>query len=448
MKINPSIFKSYDIRGIYPAEINGEVAYSIGRAIVKFLKKSAPRLVVSRDNRLSSPEIHQGLVAGLTDSGADITDLGLATTPMLYWTSAFYAFDGGISITASHNPPNYNGLKIIKGQSLPVGADSGLEEIRDLILKDKLGPIKKGKIEKKDILAEYINFNLKGFKKKDVSPVKIVFDFANAVPSILLPKLKENIKGKIYPLFSELDGNFPNHLANPLLPENLISLQKEVKKKKADLGVAFDGDGDRIIFVDEKGEMVSPGLIIALMARPILEKNAGAKILYDLRCSNIIHETVEKLGGIPLINRVGHTFIKDRMRREDIIFGGESAGHYYHKDHFFWEAPLFVLFTLLREMSVQNKSLSQLISPFKVYYHSGELNFSVQNKEQVLKEIEKKYSDGKISKMDGLRIDFKDWWFNIRGSNTEPLLRLAVEAKTEKMLKEKIKSLSEIIKRN
>lgn len=445
MKINPSIFKSYDIRGLYPDQINEEAARLIGRAMVEFLGVARPKIVVGRDNRISSPKIHRGLVLGLIDSGATVTDIGLAPTPLLYWACARYGFDGGVSITASHNPPGYNGLKIVKKGAVPVGGQSGLKKIRDLAAKGKFKEKKRGSIKKKNVLPEYIKFNTKDFHKADFPKATLVVDSANAVPAILLPSIKKNLPGKVHSLFSKLDGRFPNHSPNPLIEKNLAALKKEVKKRSADLGMAFDGDGDRVIFVDEKGRMVPPDLVTAIAARSILRDNPGRKILYDLRSSNAVREIIRESGGVPLMGKVGHAFIKARMRKENIAFAGEFSGHYYHKKHYFCEAPLFVLFTLLKEIARNGESLSQIVGEVSLYSHSGEINFEVKDKDRVLKKLEGRYKKGKISRLDGLRIDFKEWWFNARASQTEPLLRLVVEAKDRKIMEQKKKELSKLI---
>jgi len=445
MKVNPKIFKAYDIRGIYPKEINSEVAYLIGRAFVKFLKKKKLKIVVGRDNRLSSPILHQNLVRGMVDSGATVIDIGLSTTPMLYWACAHYKLDGGINVTASHNPSEYNGFKIVREKAIPVSEKTGLKKIKALI-GDKL-PLSgiKGKIKRKKVLHPYLKFNFQTTEVKNLKPLKVVIDTANAVPGILIPYLKKNLPIRIYPLFTKLIGNFPNHPPDPLVKENLKWLREEVKQKKADLGVAFDGDGDRIMFIDEKGEIIPGDLITAILASLILKESPGEKILYDIRSSNIVPEAIRNFGGRPEAGRIGHSFIKERMRKEKIIFAGEFSAHYYHKEHYFCEAPLFVLLKILERISQSGKPISKLIKPYQKYFHSGEINFKVKDKKKKIKEIENHYPQGKILKIDGLRVDFKDWWFLARPSNTEPVLRLVVEAKTKDLLKEKKKELTALI---
>jgi len=454
IKINPEIFRAYDIRGIYPSTINEEAAFLIGQAFVKFLKKPRPNIVVGRDGRLSSPVLFKALTKGIIDQGGSIIDIGLAITPMLYFTVAHFKFDGGINITASHLPSEYNGFKLVREKAIPISSETGLEEIKKLAIKEKFLKLKekKGKILRKNIISDYLDFNLKDFKIPTFKSLKLVIDTANAVPGILTPHLKKRIPAQIYPLFEKLDGNFPNHNPDPLIKENLKSLQKEVKNKKVDLGVAFDGDGDRIIFVDEKAQVISGDLVTALISKILLkERMAGRwrpkkKILYDIRSSNIVPETIKKSGGIPIPYRIGHALIKEKMRSQNIFFAGELSGHYYHKSHYFCETPLFVLFGILEEISKSGKDLSELIKPFKRYFHTGEINFKVKDKEKTLKLIERKFKNGQISHLDGLRINFKDWWFLARPSGTEDLLRLTIEAKTKKLMLQKKKELSSLIK--
>jgi len=440
-----NIFKAYDVRGIYPGEINTEAAYLIGRAFVKFLRKKNPMIVVGRDNRISSPALFKALTRGITDQGGNVIDIGLSITPLLYWACAHFKFDGGINITASHNPPQYNGLKFVREKAIPVSGDSGIKEIQRMVLRSKFEKKKKGKILKRKVLQDYINFNTKEFDLKQLKPLKIVIDTANAVPGTVIPGFFNQTKCKIYHLYSKLDGRFPNHLPSPHEEKNLKSLKKEVLKRKADLGIAFDGDGDRVIFVNEKGEMVRGDFITALMAELILKDNPGEKILCDVRSSNIIRDVVREGGGKLVLGRIGHSFIKERMRKENIIFQGELNGHYYLRDHYFSEAPFFVIFKILKTISKSGKGISDLVKSFQRYFHSGEINFKVKNKKMVMKTLEDRFKKGKISKIDGLRVDFSDWWFNVRPSQTEPLLRLVVEAKTKKLMEEKKKELRSLI---
>lgn len=445
MKINPTIFRAYDIRGIYPSEINEKVAEIIGRAFVKFLGGSNLNIVVGRDNRLSSPSLFNALTKGILGQGTNVIDIGLATTPMLYFAVAYFKFDGGIEITASHLSEEWNGFKLVREKAIPISEKTGIKKIQEIAEKIKTEGKLKGKLFQKNILPEYLKFNFKNFKLLDFKPLKVVIDTGNAIGGILIQDLKQKLRIKIFSLFEKLDGNFPNHNPDPLIKENLLSLQKEVKKKKADLGVAFDGDGDRIIFIDENGEIVSGDLITALLAKIILEKNPGEKILFDIRSSNIVGETVKEEGGIPIVGPIGHTLIKEKMRKEGIFFAGELSGHYYLKEYYFCEAPIFVLLKILETISKTGKNLSELIEPSKKYFHSGEINFEVENKIKILKALERKYKGGEICHLDGLRVDFKNWWFLVRPSHTEPILRLVLETKTKKLLEEKKKELIEFI---
>jgi len=450
VNINPDIFCAYDIRGLYPQDLGGEGAFLIGQAFVRFLEKPGVKkadklkIAVGCDNRLSSPTLSRSLFNGITNMGADVVDLGLITTPMLYFAVARYRYDGGIIITASHNPKEYNGLKMVRENAIPISEASGIKEIQRLAGLPLQSDEPKGAVlSAKGVVAkDYTAFNLKDVNKGDLKGLKIVIDTANAVSGIIIPEIFKNLPCRITHLFKKSDGRFPNHPPDPLPPKNLKALRAAVLAKKADLGIAFDGDGDRIIFVDEKGEPVSGNFIAALMANLILKKHPGEKILYDVRSSNIIKETIESGGGKPVIGRIGHSFIKEKMRKEQILFASELSGHYYHKNHYFCEAPFFVLFTILKELS--KKPFSQLIEPYKKYYHSGEINFEIADKKTAILLLEKRYADGRLLKIDGLRVDYQDWWFLARASNTEPLLRLVIEAKTKALLdkkKEELKAL-------
>lgn len=447
MKINSDIFRAYDIRGIYPEEINENAAYLIGRAYVKFLGKKNPKIVIGQDGRLSSPSLFRALTRGIIDQGANIIDIGLAITPMLYFAVAHFKYDGGVSITASHNPAQYNGFKFVREKAIPISEKTGLKEIKKLALAGKFKIKRKGKVLRKKVLKEYIAFNLKDFDLEAIKPLKIVIDTANAVPGIVVPEFFKKTNCKIYHLYPKLDGAFPNHLPSPHEEKNLKGLKREVLKKKADLGIAFDGDGDRIIFVDEKGRMIRGDFITALMVSLVLRENPGEKVLCDVRSSNIVRDAVKEGGGKVVIGRIGHSFIKERMRKENIIFQGELNGHYYLREHYFCEAPFFAIFKILEEISERGRSISELVKPFRKYFHSGEINFEVKDKKKVLKTLENKFSrGGKVLKIDGLRIDHPDWWFNARPSHTEPVLRLVVEAKTKKLMEKKKKELIALIK--
>lgn len=442
--MNPKIFKAYDIRGIYPDELNEEAAYKIGAAFAVFIKKVSnkekPQIVVGRDNRKSSDVLFDSLSKGIISQGADVIDIGLSATPTFYFSVVNYDHDGGVNITASHNPKQYNGLKMVREKAIPLNESSGIGEIKELAMSDLVSGEKVGEITKKDVLNDYISIN----KEQEDFDIKIIVDTANSVSGVLVPKMFDRLK--LNHIFSDLDGEFPNHEPDPLKEENTEKLQKKVIEDKADIGVAFDGDGDRVFFIDEKGEILSSDMILALIASIILKDNPDNRILYDIRCSNIVRETIEALKGEAIASRIGHSFIKALMREKDIFFGAEYSGHYYLKQRdSYYEAPYFVIFSILKEMKKTGKKLSELIEPFRKYYHSGEINFKAENKEEIIEKVKNKYIDGKMLTIDGVRIDFNDWWFSIRSSNTEPILRLIVEGKTQEKMEEKLKEIEQII---
>jgi phosphomannomutase len=452
LKIDHNIFKAYDIRGVYPSQISESTAETIGRAFFKFLKqgpknKEKLSIVIGRDNRISSFSLSEAFKEGLLKEGAQVIDVGLVSTPVFYFAVWHYNFGGGAQVTASHNPPEFNGFKLVKKTATVVGENTGMKKIKEIAL--NLQNISEynyqGKVVKKDVLRDYLKFNLKGIKLSKLKPFKLVLDTGNAVSGVLVKALKKYLPFKIYHLFPELDSTFPNHGLNPLEKKNLKDLQKTVKEKKADLGVIFDGDGDRIVFVDEKGEIIPSDLISALISKIILRKNKGAKIVYNVCLSNVVPETIKENKGQPIVSRIGHTFVKEKMITEKALFGAEYSGHYFHKDHHFCEAPLFVVFKLMEEISRERKPISEIISSFRKYFYSGIINFRVKNKRKKLKEIEERYKNGKISHLDGLRVDFPDYWLNVRPSNTEDLLRVVVEAKIKRLMTDKLREIKKII---
>lgn len=453
-KINnlDKIFKAYDIRGVYPKEINKSVAYKIGQAVVEFL--TAKKIVVGRDIRPSSKSLFKELVRGIRDRGIDVIDIGLVTTPMMYFGVINLKADGGVMITASHNPPEYNGFKIVRKKSVPISEDSGLLEIKKIVCQGKVFEGRTSNIFRKDILNDYIENALKFADVKRIKPFKVVVDTGNAMGGIVAPEFFKRLPCKAIPLYWELDGTFPNHTPDPLRPENTKNLQKRVLKEKADLGIALDGDVDRVFFIDEKGERISADFITALLSRVFLKENPRAKILYDLRSSWIVKEEIQRYGGTPIIYRVGHSLIKKKMKDSDILFGGELSGHYYLKNNYFLDSPFIVILKILELISEEGEPISEIIRPLKRYFSSGEINFTlpagrqeVKDKEKTLKELEREFSDAKhISYLDGLSIEYSNWWFNIRPSHTEPLLRLNIEAKNKELLEEKRKKLTKLIK--
>ena len=430
------IFKAYDIRGVYGENIDKDVAYKLGRSFVLFLDKKHPKIVIGRDNRSSSPELFNFLKKGIIDEGGLVYDIGLSTTPMFYFADCFLKGEGGIMITASHNPKEYNGFKIVGKNASPISEDSGLIQIKHIF--ENLGDShkKKGKVIKKNVLKEYVKHISKDFDLKEFN-FKIGIDTANSVSSILIDEALKKTNLKIFHINKELDSNFPNHDPDPLQKKNLKQLVNLIQEKKLDLGIAFDGDGDRIVFLDDNAKAVSSDVVLALISDVL-----GKKVLYDLRCSNIISEIA---GEKAYKSRVGHSFIKKIMKEEKIYMGGEYSGHFYLNDKYCFEAPFFILFKLLEQMKLSSKNLSEIVKPYQKYFHSGEINFKVDSKDKIIKKIEDKYKDGEKTKIDGVRIDYDDYWFLVRPSNTEPVLRLIIEAKTNKLLKEKEKELKELI---
>jgi phosphomannomutase len=442
MKINSGIFKFYDVRGEYPEQINGETAYKIGRAFVSFLDKTNPKIIIGRDCRLSSPELFKNFAKGAVDGGGEVTEIGLSTTPMLYWANAFFGYDGGVEVTASHNPGKYNGFKFVKAGSIPVSGDSGLKKIKEIAEKlDCFSDKRELLINHKEVLKDYLEFNCKDFDFGSFEDYKIIIDTANSVSGLVIRELAKKNSFKIHFLFDNMDGSFPGHDPDPLVEKNLDYIKKEILARKADFGLAFDGDGDRMVFVDEKGISVSGDLMVALMAEWLLKEKPGAKILYDIRSSNIVRETILANSGQPVLSRVGHSPIKEKMRKENILFGGELSSHFYYKNNYFCEDPLFVFFKVLEIMSKTGKTFSELINPLRKYFHSGEINLKVSDGKEKMEKTKVRYKDGKILEIDGLRVDFPDWWFLLRLSNTEPILRLIIEARNKELLEEKKEEL-------
>jgi phosphomannomutase len=444
--IAKEIFKAYDIRGLYPEQINGEVACAIGRALVQFT--GAKNVVVGYDVRSSSKELEQEFIKGVTMQGANVIRIGMVTTPMLYFASWKLPVDAGVIITASHNPAEWNGMKFCRAGAVPIGEGDGLEEIRDLALEGLFEPAEKAGVieEKVGLKDEYLDY-VSGFFKAGLGEKKIVIDFANAMGILDKPvyeKFAEDLE-TVY-MYDELDGTFPNHEANPLKVETLAALQTRVVAEKADLGIAYDGDADRIGFVDEKGEVVPMDYGIALLAGEVLKKYPGGLVLMDLRSSNAVKEVIEEAGGKVNRCRVGHSLIKKQMRQEGAIFAGELSGHYFFEENSKAEMTTLAAVTILNLLNQSGKTMSELTSGLKRYYHSGEINSDVEDKAGMMEKLKDLYKDGKLDEKDGVRIDFEDWWFNVRPSNTEPKLRLNLEARTKELMEQKRDELLSIIR--
>ncbi len=447
MKINPSIFKAYDIRGIYPDDLNEDAAYSIGRAIVAYT--NAENIVIAKDMRTSSDKLEESLVKGITDQGCNVVKIGLSTTPMLYYASGLLSVDAGIIITASHNPGNYNGFKICRQYAVPVGEGAGMEEIRALSVNAAFpAPDEKGKVtENYEFKEQYYKHISRFFNTKTDKKLKVVFDFANSM-GIFDKPVFEGLSQYIEAIwmYDNYDGRFPNHEANPLKTDTLEALQKKVFEIGADFGVSYDGDADRVGFVDEKGQVVPMDYISALIAKEILKKHAGGLILIDLRSSNAVLEYIEKAGGKTALCRVGHSLIKKQMREDRAVFAGELSGHYYFEENYKAELSSLATIMIINLLNESGQTLSELCKPLRKYYHSGEINSKVASRKDVLAKIKLKYNDGAINNLDGVRIDYEDWWFNVRPSNTEPIIRLNLEAKTKEMMEKKRDELLDIIR--
>lgn len=433
MNFDKTTFKAYDIRGIYPGQINAEIYKAIGTAVGNVL--SARKAVVGRDMRNSSPELARAFIDGIREAGADVTDVGLASTDALYFAVGQYGYDCGAMITASHNPSEYNGLKISKKGAEPLSSEGELAEVMRLLGSDSLKRVdKKGSLDQKDIINDFIDHVLSFVDISAIKPYKIVADAGNGMAGLIVPKLFQKLPCKLVPMYFELDGSFPNHPASPIEPENIADLRRRVIDEKADFGVAFDGDADRMFLVDENAKPLGGDMVTAMVARSMLEKYPGSKIIYNLICSKAVPAVVKKSGGIPVRTRVGHAFIKAIMKDQDAIFGGEHSGHFYFKDNWFADSGLIAFIVCVELLSKSNSRLSELVASFDKYYRSGEINSRVEDIPGKLKELEEAFSDADIDKMDGITIDCGDYWFNVRPSNTEPLLRLNLEANTrEKM---------------
>ena len=455
MSIDPKLFKAYDIRGLSPEEIDADFAYRVGQAMVVFTK--AKTVVVGRDMRDTTPTLFDALSQGITSQGADVIDIGLVTTPMLYYAVAEYDLhDAGVMITASHNPKQYNGFKLCYGDALPIGGESGMKDVRDIAIAGPYPTKKAGTIVTTDIRSSYIKKLISFVNVAKFQDLNVVVDTANGMEGAIIQDVFAKLPScRMTGLFLELDGAFPNHEANPLKEETLDALKTAVRSLRADIGVAFDGDGDRIGLVDENGETVRADWIGALLAPLLLTRSPGATMLYDVRESLVVREEIERAGGRAIMCRVGHGLIKPQMRREDAVFASELSGHFYFRDVYGAESSDLVLLLFLELLSASGKKLSELVAPLKRYAHSGEINSEVADKDAVLAKLEQVYGHEAtdISRIDGLRMDFRDvntpendWWFSVRVSNTEPLLRLNLEAKRAEKMSEERERLLAIIR--
>ena len=426
------IFKAYDLRGVYPGELDEAIATKIGVAAeVLFEGKN---IAVGRDMRISGESLSGALIRGLSAWGANVIDVGLISTPMINFTVASYGYDGGIQVTASHNTKEYNGFKLCRSEARPIGWDTGIEALEAKVATIGAIPDAAGSVVRRDALPDYVGHVLSF--AKNISGLKIAIDASSGMAGLTMPHILKGLDVNAVRLNFKLDGTFPVHEANPLKAENLKQLQAAVTSEGADLGMEYDGDADRVAFVDETGEIIPCDLIIALLAKEALKANPGAAVLYDVRSSWAVREEIEACGGVPVRGRVGHSFMKQLLRDTDGILGGELSGHYYFRENFYCDDGAIAMVKVLNLLCQEQRPLSELIAPLKRYSQSGEINFEVEDKAGKIAELKSTFAHGRIDETDGLTVEFDDRWFNVRPSNTEPALRLNVEGKTNNGMEE------------
>jgi phosphomannomutase len=441
MHIQPGIFKAYDVRGLYPQEINEAASRAIGRAFVAYL--DAKRIGVSHDMRLSSPALAAAFIDGAREQGADVVDYGLCATDMLYFAVVRDGLDGGAQITASHNPKQYNGTKMVRREAFPLSGDAGIGEIRDMIARDAIpAPAhRRGSLERRDLLASYVEKVMSFIDPAVIRDFNVVLDAGSGMAGLVAPKLFDRLPCRTTRLCFEIDGTFPNHEANPLIEENRRDIVERVIAEGADIGIAWDGDADRCFFIDGSGAFIAGDFVTALLAEAALIKTPGATIIYDVRASYAVKDTVAKYHGTALMNRVGHAFIKGRMREEDALFGGEVTGHYYFRDFYYADNGFIPALLILELMSRKGKTLRDLLAPLRErYFISGEINTRVASMDDIpskLDALAARYADGHTYRLDGFSAEYPDWHFNVRASNTEPLIRLNLEAVSPELMERK-----------
>jgi phosphomannomutase len=443
------LFKAYDVRGTVPAELTPDIAYRIGRGVVAYLDVDA--VVVGRDMRLSGPAMQAALMDGIRDQGAGVIDIGLVSTDTLYFAVGKYGFPAGVMITASHNPANYNGFKICRDGARALSLDTGIGEIRDMVVTGDIPEPrgKRGDHTEKSVLEAYAEHALSMVNPDRIKPLKIAVDAGNGMAGVLVPPVFAKLPCNIVPLYFELDGTFPNHEANPIEPENVRDLKRTVLNEGCDLGIAFDGDADRMFLIDEKGNFIGGDMTTAMVALELLKHNPGSTIVYNLINSRTVPELIEEQGGTAVRSRVGHSYIKALMREKDAIFGGEHSGHFYFRDNWYADSGLIAALTVLQLISDADQQLSEILEPLDTRVRSGEINSEVDDIEGTVARIEAFFAEqgADIDHLDGLTVGFDDWWLNLRASNTQPLLRLNVEAETDELLREKTAEVLELIRR-
>jgi phosphomannomutase len=436
--LDPEAFKAYDVRALYPSQLDEEGAYAVGRA---FVEQFEPRRVaVGRDMRLSSPSMAEAVISGVAGGGADVADLGMVGTEMVYFATESLGLDGGIMVTASHNPGSYTGLKIVRRGAMPVGSESGLVEVRDRALAGRWRDGAPGTVAAEDVWAGFVDRVLGFVDVEAIAPLRVVADAANGMAGVMLPRVLERLpQVEVVRFFFDPDGSFPNHEPNPLLPENREFIIRTTTEEGAAFGVAYDGDADRCFFVDDTGEFIPGDFVTALFAESVLAREPGAKVIYDVRASWAVPRAIEQAGGVPLINRVGHSFIKKRMREEGAVFAGEVSAHYYFRDFSQADSGVIPFLLMLELVSRLDRPLSEALAPLRGrYFLTGEINTPVSDVAVKLQELKERYAgEGSVSHLDGLSIDAEDWHMNVRPSNTEPLLRLNLEALSEELMESK-----------
>ncbi len=438
------IFKAYDVRGVVPDELDASIARRIGAAFAVWT--NLPAILLGRDSRISSPELAAAITEGATSVGVNVVDLGLASTDLVYFASGSLDLPA-VMLTASHNPKNYNGLKFCMPGARPVGEDSGLREIRAIVERGDVPPAAtKGSVSQRDLLAPYTEHVLSFVDVAAMRPMTVAVDTANGMGGLVVPAVMARLPVTLHHLYAELDGTFPNHPADPLDPENQKDLKAAVLEHHADVGLAFDGDADRVFLVDEKAEDVSGSLLTALVARAMLRQEPGAKIVHNLICSWIVPESIRAEGGVPIRTRVGHSFIKQVMAETGAIFGGEHSGHYYFRNNYRADSGLIAAVVAMGELSSAGEPLSDVLAPFRKYFDSGEINSRVDDPKAKVEQIAAALVDGRQDRLDGLTVEYPDWWFNVRPSNTEPLLRLNVEATMAELLARKTAMMLDLIR--
>ncbi|MCL4295844.1 MAG: phosphomannomutase/phosphoglucomutase [Anaerolineae bacterium] len=447
MEVTPGIFKAYDIRGIYPTELNEDSAYAIGRAFATLLKVDT--VIVGRDMRLSGPQLFDAVTRGLLDQGADVINVGMVSTDQFYFACATLN-QAGMMVTASHNPAQYNGFKMVKKMPYLLSGEEGIQDLRRIIENDAFdSPSRRGSMTDKDLSEDFVNYVLGLIDVSALAPLKVIADTGNGMVGPILKRVYERLPSvTLTGMYLDPDGSLPNHGLDPLQPENRAELQRRVPGEGADVGFAFDGDGDRFFTIDDRGEFVSGDFMTALMGQYFLEKYPGANILYDVRASWAVPDLISAAGGVPLMERVGHAFIKARMAKENAVFAGEVTGHYYFKDFFFADSGIIPSLVILEMLSKKKASLSDLLKPLEAtYFISGEINTRTSGEVKAkMQELAETFKDGQVEWFDGVSVTYPDWHFNVRPSNTEPLLRLNLEAKSKALMEEKRDQLLAIIR--